>query len=277
MRNLKYKLICIDLDGTLLNDNKEVSIENIKIIQEAIKKGVVICITTGRILKFVDKYNDILNISTPVIASNGSIIYYNNEEFEINSLTLEEILEIKKIASKYNVDVYLNTDDSVICEKKIPSDYSYKVLNEKVIDKYKVKVIENYPFEKLFSNGKSNVVKAICINKNDLEEIRKVRKELEESGKFQVSSAEYEYCEINPKGVSKGGAVEKLAKKLNIEMDEVICIGDGGNDLEMLKKAGFSVAMKNGMISVKEIADYITESNNDNGVGKVIKDLVLND
>ena len=79
MRNLKYKLICIDLDGTLLNDNKEVSIENIKIIQEAIKKGVVICITTGRILKFVDKYNDILNISTPVIASNGSIIYYNNE------------------------------------------------------------------------------------------------------------------------------------------------------------------------------------------------------
>lgn len=277
MRNLKYKLICIDLDGTLLNDNKEVSIENIKIIQEAIKKGVVICITTGRILKFVDKYNDILNISTPVIASNGSIIYYNNEEFEINSLTLEEILEIKKIASKYNVDVYLNTDDSVICEKKIPSDYSYKVLNEKVIDKYKVKVIENYPFEKLFSNGKSNVVKAICINKNDLEEIRKVRKELEESVKFQVSSAEYEYCEINPKGVSKGGAVEKLAKKLNIEMDEVICIGDGGNDLEMLKKAGFSVAMKNGMISVKEIADYITESNNDNGVGKVIKDLVLND
>lgn len=277
MRNLKYKLICIDLDGTLLNDNKEVSIENIKIIQEAIKKGVVICITTGRILKFVDKYNDILNISIPVIASNGSIIYYNNEEFEINSLTLEEILEIKKIASKYNVDVYLNTDDSVICEKKIPSDYSYKVLNEKVIDKYKVKVIENYPFEKLFSNGKSNVVKAICINKNDLEEIRKVRKELEESGKFQVSSAEYEYCEINPKGVSKGGAVEKLAKKLNIEMDEVICIGDGGNDLEMLKKAGFSVAMKNGMISVKEIADYITESNNDNGVGKVIKDLVLND
>ncbi len=277
MRNLKYKLICIDLDGTLLNDNKEVSIENIKIIQEAIKKGVVICITTGRILKFVDKYNDILNISIPVIASNGSIIYYNNEEFEINSLTLEEILEIKKIASKYNVDVYLNTDDSVICEKKIPSDYSYKVLNEKVIDKYKVKVIENYPFEKLFSNGKSNVVKAICINKNDLEEIRKVRKELEESVKFQVSSAEYEYCEINPKGVSKGGAVEKLAKKLNIEMDEVICIGDGGNDLEMLKKAGFSVAMKNGMISVKEIADYITESNNDNGVGKVIKDLVLND
>ena len=277
MRNLKYKLICIDLDGTLLNDNKEVSIENIKIIQEAIKKGVVICITTGRILKFVDKYNDILNISIPVIASNGSIIYYNNEEFEINSLTLEEILEIKKIASKYNVDVYLNTDDSVICEKKIPSDYSYKVLKEKVIDKYKVKVIENYPFEKLFSNGKSNVVKAICINKNDLEEIRKVRKELEESVKFQVSSAEYEYCEINPKGVSKGGAVEKLAKKLNIEMDEVICIGDGGNDLEMLKKAGFSVAMKNGMISVKEIADYITESNNDNGVGKVIKDLVLND
>lgn len=277
MGNLKYKLICIDLDGTLLNDNKEVSIENIKIIQEAIKKGVVICITTGRILKFVDKYNDILNISIPVIASNGSIIYYNNEEFEINSLTLEEILEIKKIASKYNVDVYLNTDDSVICEKKIPSDYSYKVLNEKVIDKYKVKVIENYPFEKLFSNGKSNVVKAICINKNDLEEIRKVRKELEESVKFQVSSAEYEYCEINPKGVSKGGAVEKLAKKLNIEMDEVICIGDGGNDLEMLKKAGFSVAMKNGMISVKEIADYITESNNDNGVGKVIKDLVLND
>lgn len=276
MGNLKYKLICIDLDGTLLNDDKEVSFEDIQVIEEAVKSGVVVCITTGRILKFTERYNDILNISTPVIASNGGIIYYNNEEFEINTLTIEEILKIKKIASKYNVDVYLNTEDSIICEGNIPNDYSYKVLNEKFIDKYKVKVIENYPFKKIFSNGKSNVVKAICINKNDLEEVRRVREKLEVSTKFQVSSAEYEYCEINPKGVSKGGAVEKLAKKLNIKMNEVICIGDGGNDLEMLKKAGLSVAMKNSMICIKEIADYITDSNNDHGVGNAIKGLVLN-
>lgn len=276
MVNQKYKLICIDLDGTLLNDNKEISPENIKVIKEAVNKGILVCITTGRILKFVDRYKEILNINTPVIASNGGVIHYNDKEFELKTLSLKQILKLKHIAKKYNVDVYLNTKDSIISEGNIPSYYSYKDLNRKVSNKYKVNIIENYPFEKLFSDRKMRVVKAICINKYDLAEVRKVYEELVKIDEFEISSAEYEYCEVNDKGVSKGGAVEQLAKKLNININEVICIGDGGNDIEMLKRAGLAVVMKNGMEKVKEIADYITDSNNNDGVGKAIKHLVLN-
>lgn len=272
----KYKLVCIDLDGTLLNDNKEISLENINIIKEAINSGIIVCITTGRVLKFANRYNDILDIKIPTIASNGGVICYNAKELELNTLNFEQILKIKEIASKHNVDVYLNTEDSIISEGKIPNDYSYKVLNEKVCDKYKVNIIENYSFEKLFTKKKINVVKAICINKYDLEEVRKVYNELEKTSEFEISSAEYEYCEINAKGVSKGIAVEKLANKLKIDIDEVVCIGDGGNDIEMLKRSGLSIAMKNGMVNVKEIADYITDSNNDDGVGKALKKLILN-
>ena len=80
---------------------------------------------------------------------------------------------------------------------------------------------------------------------------------------------------ISYKGISKGRAIEELAKELEISMDEVICIGDGGNDIEMLKIAWISVAMKNGLKEVKELSDYITETNNKSGVAKAIKKLVL--
>lgn len=71
--------------------------------------------------------------------------------------------------------------------------------------------------------------------------------------------------------------MEELVKELGIDIKEVICIGDGGNDIEMLKRAGMAVAMKNGMDEVKAMADYITEDNNNSGVAKAINKLILAD
>ena len=277
MENLKYKLVCVDLDGTLLKDDKTITKENKKIIKEATSKGVVVCIATGRILKFVDRVKDLLEIDTPVIASNGGVLFYKENKVKINSLSYKNILRIKEIAKNYNVKVYLNTEDSIISEEGIPKDYSYNKINQEVLDKYKVNIVENYSFEKLYKEDNKQAVKAICINKDDLEEVKRVRRALEDTNEFEISSAEDHYCEINLKGISKGKVVEDLAKELGINIEEVICIGDGGNDIEMLKKAGLAVAMDNGILEVKEISDYITSNNNESGVGKAIKHLILNE
>lgn len=276
MDNLKYKLVCVDLDGTLLKDDKTITKKNIKIIKEATSKGVVVCIATGRILKFVDRVKDLLEIDTPVIASNGGILFYKENKVEINSLSYKSILRIKEIAKNYNVQVYLNTEDSIISEEIIPKDYSYNKINEEVLDKYKVNIVENYSFKRLYKEDNKRAIKVICINKDDLEEVKKIRKALEDTEEFEISSAEDYYCEINKKGISKGKAVEDLAKELGINIKEVICIGDGGNDIEMLKRAGLAVAMDNGIPEVKEISDYITSNNNDSGVGRAIKHLIFN-
>ncbi|WP_300381686.1 HAD family hydrolase [Clostridium sp.] len=277
MDKLKYRLVCVDLDGTLLKDDKTITKENIEIIKKATSKGVVVCVATGRILKFVDRVKDLLEIDTPVIASNGGVLFYKENKMKINPLSYNNILKIKKIANNYNVEIYLNTEDSIISEKLMPDDYSYKKVNKEVLDKYKVNIIENYSFEKLYKEDNKQAVKAICINKDNLEEVKRVRKALEDTGEFEISSAEDHYCEINLKGISKGKVVEDLAKELGINIEEVMCIGDGGNDIEMLKKAGIAVAMENGIPEVKEIAHYITSSNNESGVGKAIRELIFND
>lgn len=276
MKKLNYKLICIDLDGTLLTDNKKITNENIEAIKKAIDCGVNICIATGRIYKFVDHIKDYLGVSPKVIASNGGVVLTEDQKLKFSTLTYNEILQLKELVKNYDVDIYLNTENDIISEKSIPKEYSYKKINEGLENKHKVNIIENYLFENLSKDKKYKIVKAICINKDNLDEVKRVRSILEKSGLFEVSSAEHHYCEINSKGISKGKAVEELAKLLGIDIKEVVCIGDGGNDIEMLNRAGLAVVMKNGMKDVKAIADYITDDNNNSGVAKAINKLVLN-
>lgn len=276
MKKLNYKLICIDLDGTLLTDNKKITNENIEAIKKAIDCGVNICIATGRIYKFVDHIKDYLGVSPKVIASNGGVVLTEDEKLKFSTLTYNEILQLKELVKNYDVDIYLNTENDIISEKSIPKEYSYKKINEGLENKHKVNIIENYLFENLSKDKKYKIAKAICINKDNLDEVKRVREILEKSGLFEVSSAEHHYCEINSKGISKGKAVEELAKLLGIDIKEVVCIGDGGNDIEMLNRAGLAVVMKNGMKDVKAIADYITDDNNNSGVAKAINKLVLN-
>lgn len=277
MKEPKYKLVCIDLDGTLLTDKKTITKENIETIRKASSLGINICIATGRIYKFVDHIKETLGNKIKVIASNGGIILKDDESLSFKALSYEEILRLKNLTKDYNVDIYLNTENEIISEKSIPNTYSYKVINNGLEDKYKVNIVENYHFENLKDDKKYKIVKAICINKDDLNEVKKVRQLLEETNEFEISSAEHHYCEINSKGVSKGKAVEELAKNLKIDIKEVMCIGDGGNDIEMLKRAGISIAMKNGMEDVKSLVNYITEDNNNSGVAKAIEKFVLND
>lgn len=122
---------------------------------------------------------------------------------------------------------------------------------------------------------KDKIVKVVCINKDNINIVSEVRKLLEDSCIFEIESAENYFCEINKKGISKGKAVLDLAKHLGIDISEVICIGDSGNDIEMLKVAGLSIAMGNAENRVKSIADYITDTNNNSGVGKALKKFIL--
>lgn len=274
MKEPKFKLVCIDLDGTLLSDDKEISIENIKTIQEAINSGVKICIATGRIYKFVDHIKDKISNKIEVIASNGALIV-NNGELILNYLSYNEVLKIRDITKDYDLEMYLNTEDTIISEGIIPENYTYKITNERIEDKYKVNFIEKYSFERLIKDNKYNILKVVLMNKYKLDEVRKVRDALEKNREFEICSSEPQFCEVNSKGISKGRAVEELAKELGISIKDVICIGDGGNDLEMLKRAGLSVAMANALDEVKNIASYVTESNNESGVSKAIKKLIL--
>lgn len=273
---MKYKLICIDLDGTLLCDDKSITNENIEVIRKCSNLGIQIAISTGRISKFTQHIIEHLGIKTNIIATNGGIIKdINNQYIAVNNLDYDDILKIKEITKGKDIDIYLNTEECVISEGSIYNEYSYKKINEKLEEKHKVEILENCSLRNIKQLYKDKIVKVVCINKDNINIVSEVRKLLEDSCIFEIESAENYFCEINKKGISKGKAVLDLAKHLGIDISEVICIGDSGNDIEMLKVAGLSIAMGNAENRVKSIADYITDTNNNSGVGKALKKFIL--
>lgn len=273
---MTYKLICMDMDGTLLNDQKIISKKNIEIIKKACEKGVKVAVCTGRIFTSAEYFADLLKVKAPVIASNGAYI----REKDCDEIVYKEPLgydnckELLKVLKKYNIYPHFYTTDTIFTEKIIYSSYFYTIGNKTLPDgkKVKIEVVNNW--DEIFLKHKEEIVKGVAVD-DDLDKIKKAKEELRKNNKLEVVSSHYNNFEVMNEGVSKGKAVEILATYYNFNKDEIITIGDSENDLSMIKYAGLGIAMANAEEKIKEAADYITDNNNDDGVAKAIEKFIL--
>jgi len=271
-----YKLICIDMDGTLLNDEKKISIKNHQAIKEAYKRGVKVVVCTGRLYTSAFYYSHLLEVKTPVIASNGAVIKEkdNNKTIYRASLGIENCYKILEVCKKYNFYAHFNTEDTIFTEKIIHSSQSYAKINESMPKEMQIKIEVIEDWDSIFEKYSEEIVKCIVIDEEG-EKISKAKRELAEISSLEVVSSFERNFEVMSSGVSKGRAAEILAKYYDFSPSEVICIGDNENDLSMIKYAGLGVAMGNAIPIVKSQADYITATNNDDGVAEVIEKFVL--
>lgn len=274
---MKYKLICIDMDGTLLNNKHEVTDENKEAIKKANEMGVKIAITTGRIFCSAKYYSDIIGVSTPIIASNGAYIREKDKDEVIYSNTIPNdlILKIYNTVHKHGLKLSFNTCNTLISSYELPENHAYKLMNKIVAEENKVNFIVYKNIDDILPKYENQILKGIVIEKEDTETLFKAKEELKEKyGKelHIVSSDPYNF-EIMLNSSTKGNAVKILAGKFGFTSDEVICIGDSENDISMIKYAGMGVAMGNALDIVKDVADYITEDNEHSGVGKAISRL----
>lgn len=275
---MKYKMICIDMDGTLLNSKHEVSERNKEAIKKAIEKGIVVAITTGRIFRSAKIYADLLGIKTPIVASNGGFIKEQDKEEVIykSALTYNQLKKIDSVIKKYNLNVYYNLYDGIILEKTLDENHAYKQANKRAKrEEDKITIRENVDIDKAFKEHEGDVLKAICIENENIEGLNKAKEELKGIEGLEVVSSWSNNFEVMPEGTCKWSGIKQLAKILGIKEDEVICIGDSENDLSMIQNAGFGIAMGNGRDDVKEAAKYITDDNEHDGVGKAIEKIVL--
>lgn len=274
---MKYKLICIDMDGTLLGENHTVSNENKEALKKATELGVKVAITTGRLFTSAKAYSDLVGVEAPIISSNGAYIREKDkEEIIYQSLISKENLEkIYSIIKKYDFLTYFNTSDTVITEIELPETHGYKIMNKKLPEDKRVKIELVKDFKEVFKQYEDKILKAICIDVNNSGNLEKLRRELEELNEFEIVSSWANNIEIMNKETSKGEGVEILSEILGVKREEVICIGDGENDLSMINYAGLGVAMGNASDYVKKQADYITDTNTNNGVAKVIDKFIL--
>jgi len=275
-----YKFIFIDLDGTLLNDKKEISEENIKWLNRAYKeKGITTIITTGRQLGFVkdlyDRYN--CSFGDYVIASNGAIIkniktgeYINKDVFN-----KEEVRNLRKIYKEENLEYFMIYTEN---ESYRENNYEKETLQQDKI------LVEN--IDELLERN-SELIVSLCIFGGEEEKLIEAIKKVEKINKFDNSpicvynqttngfTINEKYFDVMRKNCNKKNAVKKVMDKFGVNHDEIIVIGDGGNDLPMFEYAKLKIAMENGSDLLKQKADYITDTNNNDGVAKAIKKFIF--
>lgn len=283
-----YKLIVMDLDGTLLNSYGEVPLENRKAIQYALEKNVELVLASGRDPKTIEKLSLELGIKNYLISGNGASIYDIKKQKNIyeNFIDKEKALKVAQICKENSIFFNVYTTNGIITESL---DYNVKVFNNENNNKPNdkktnievVKDIYNYIEENepqilkiiICDNSKiifNNIMEKLKDVKNiEILNVEHMSKKILRIGTEEVG-VEYFYTEITNKNANKWSAIEYLIKLLKITKEETICIGDNINDYEMVKNSGLGIAMKNSALEKEKIAKYITEDNNSNGVGNAI-------
>lgn len=285
-----YKLIAIDLDGTLLNSYGMVSEKNKQALIEANKKGAEIVIASGRSTNSVKNIANDLGICNYIICGNGSLIYdLQHEEIIYDKfIDKKKALQIIEICEQNSIYYNIYTENMVIAKSLNNNVLFYHQENANKPDskKTKINLVQNiYDYVDQLQN--QNILK-ITISDNDniifngiIRKLREIRdidvldvahmsRKMIKSGTEEVS-LEYYYTEITSKNVDKWYAIEYLIDKLNINKEDIMTIGDNVNDKLMIENAGCGVVMGNSAPYIKEIANMVVADNNQDGVAEAVE------
>lgn len=268
-----YKLIAMDMDGTLLKDDKTISDKTKMSIKKALDSGIKIVLTSGRPIQGIKKYLDELNLlgeDDYVIGLNGAVICRTSDFSVLSSNAVLTGKDLKNIYSKVkNLSAYFHAfteKEDLVKERSKFSDADETRLN------LKVRIVD-------FPNGvndEDEILKVVLEQEKEVidEIMSQIPKELFQE--YSIFRSVDFMIEFMNKNCNKAAGVEKLAQYLDIKKEEIITIGDAVNDIEMIQYGGLGVAMGNANSEIKSIADFITKSNEDDGISYVIEKFIFN-
>lgn len=264
---MKYKLVAIDLDDSLLGSDYKISQENKLAIKKAEEKGVIVTIATGRPLQSCLPYVRELGLDVPFITYNGAMVIEGKTMDILYHETIEPEygMDILELVEEFSPTVLVFADNKLYVNE----------INERT-DRYtRISSMEANLRSDLQSIALKGATKILFYN--EPEKVRKMEKKIMESlkGKLNYHISKPFFLEVINSNTSKGIALEALAKNIGISSHEVIAIGDSYNDISMIEYAGLGVAVDNAYDEIKSRADYISKSNIDNGVAEVIERFIL--
>lgn len=277
---MKYKMIAMDMDGTLLTTDKQVSKKSMEVLKKAADMGIKLVVCTGRIFTSAWIYADLIGTEAPIIASNGAYIREKDRDEVVYMKTLqkEAIYKIVKITKDYGLHPLIFTADTIFAEKVIFTAKMYEKQNESLPEDKKVKITVTKDLEKTIEENHEKILKIVVVSEmNEIEKLNKLRNEIADTVDVSIVASMSNNFEVMSKGISKGNAVKILGEIYGISPEETICIGDNENDLSMIEYAGCGVAMSNGAEHLKSAADYITDTNDNDGVAKAIEKFAFGD
>lgn len=274
--NQPIKLFAFDLDGTLLTDDKIIADETMSSLKELFKRGIEVVPVTGRPISAIPKEL----LENPdihyIISANGArITDQRNKENIYEKLLPMDIAEgVLTTFGKYDCIREIYYDGIAYVDEKDANRIGEFHKGAATVEYFRNTRNPVKDMMGLFYKENREIDKAQGIFK-DMDELMAAKAELEKRGDIKITRALINNIEVNLKSVNKGTALERLIGILGIDKDEVVAVGDGDNDIEMLTTSGIGVAMGNGVQEIKDIADDITADNNHGGVEKVIKKYIL--
>ena len=274
---MKYKLIAIDMDGTLLNSKNQISERNLSVLHRAVAEGLYVVLSTGRILRSAIYYAKSINLNNPIIACNGAIAISEGEEdiiFE-KKMGMDVSKKVIQLAEENNMYYHFYDRDTFYTKELNGKNEQYYNSIEDSLKSQGINLEILKEPEQTLEIERPDIYKFVFME-DDKDKLLDFREQLNNIEGINISSSWHNNVEIMKEGVSKGSGLEYLCKTLNIEKSQVVAIGDNENDIPMLQIAGLAVAMANGDDTIKKHSHVITDTNNEDGVAKVIEKHVLN-
>lgn len=268
---MSYKIITLDLDGTLTNSKKEITAPTREALKEIQQKGCKVILASGRPTSGVmpiARELDLDKYGSYILSFNGAKIIDCKTMDVIYQKTLPAnvIPELYDFAVKYNVCIVTHADSCMFAGNGVNE---YAKLESEIVN-LPLKVVDDFPSHINFPVHKC----ILTAQPDELNDIEKAIKSYYHSY-LSIYRSEPFFLEVMPSGIDKAQSLMKLLSSIGISKDEMICCGDGFNDISMIEYAGLGVAMENAQDIVKDTADYITLSNDDNGILHVINKFML--
>lgn len=290
-----YKLIAVDLDGTMLNSYGEVTENTKRVLKQTKQKGAEVVIASGRSIDSIKYIASEIDSSKYMIAGNGAVVYdrSQNKILYEKYIPKNKALDIIQICEENSIYYNVYTNKTIIADGLRYNVLYYYKENLKKEDQKKTHItlvenIENYIKE---MNEDEKIMKIFICDKNksvfnsivrkfsviediDILDVSHMARKVIKQGTEDIP-IEYYYTEISMKDVDKWYALEFLIKKLGIQKEEVMAIGDNVNDKKMIEEAGKGIVMGGSTPKVSEVADYITLDCNNEGVAKAIEKFIV--
>ena len=289
-----YKLMAIDLDGTLLSSTGDVSEGTKLALQNARLQGTEVVLASGRPISSTKTLALELGVDNYLISGNGSVVYdIQKDEIIYNKfLSKEQILKIVKLCEQNSFYYNIYTEEEVIAKSLNYNVLFYHKENIKKSEEKRTHINIVEDVERYITESENeNFLKITVCDESQMifSRIMKKLKEIQDIDVLEVEymsrkrikqgtddvDIQYYYTEVTNKNVNKWSAIEFLMEKLNIKKEDIVAIGDNLNDKEMIENAGLGVVMGNSNPKMKEIANVIVADNDSEGVMDAINQFVL--
>lgn len=288
-----YKLVAIDLDGTMLNQYGIVTEKTKETIKKVQERGIEVIIASGRPIDSIKTIAKEIESKKYFISGNGAIIYdiKKDEIIYENILKKSKALDIIKICEENSIYYNIYTEKEIIAKSLNYNTLYYhkENLNKEEENKTHINIVQDI-YDYILKREEKILKIMICDeNQTIFNSIMRKIKEVQDIEVLEVSHMsrkiikqgteevpiEYFYTEISAKNVDKWNALKVLAEKIGISKEEIIAIGDNINDKKMIQNSGFGVVMAGSTPEITSIADYVTSSNSEDGVAQALENIIL--